>query len=113
MWKPCLVVAALGLLAAGCVYDPLPEEEIRINDRALDVSYCRRLGSVSGTEPTGPTFEPKVTDMLRAVVAKGGTDLLLERRVRGDWSYVHGTAYRCPDAVRQRPRPRAVISVRG
>ena len=107
-WLP---VIALGLLAGGCVYDPTPDEEIRINDRAVDVSYCRRLGPVSGTEPTGPTFEPKLAEMIARVVARGGTDLLLERRVRGDWSYTHGTAYRCPDAVRQRPR--AVISVRG
>ena len=106
----CLVVL-VGLLASGCIYDPTPDEEIRINDRAVDVSYCRRLGSVSGTEPTGPTFEPKLQDMLNAVVKRGGTDLLLERRVRGDWSYTQGTAYRCPDAVRRRPR--AVISVRG
>lgn len=111
MRHPFLAAIVMSLAVAGCVYDPLPEEEIRINDRAVDVSYCQRLGVVSGAEPTGPTFEPKLAAMLAAVVKRGGTDLLLERRVRGDWSYTQGTAYRCPDAVRRRRV--LAISVRG
>lgn len=36
-------------------------------------------------------LEPLRDEALR----RGGTDLLLTRRIRRDWSYVEGSAYRC------------------
>jgi hypothetical protein len=48
----------------------------------------------TGGEPSGPGFVYSLNAMRDAALARGATDLLL-RRVRRDWSFVEGVAYRC------------------
>lgn len=53
-------------------------------------------GLVRGsTVSEGTTFAAPLNLMRDAALQLGATDLLLVRRVRRDWSYVEGVAYRC------------------
>jgi hypothetical protein len=112
-------------LLGGCAYFPTPPDPIRIMDSPSDVAGCRRLGVVGGPVPTngtgpivisslttavpssvapgsvptgglpsGPGFVYSLNAMRDAALSLGATDLLL-RKVRRDWSYVEGVAYRC------------------
>jgi hypothetical protein len=115
----------LGGSLAGCAYFPTPPDPIRLIDSPAEVSGCTRLGPVSGAVPThgtgpvvissltvaapatnvsgpvavpntapGPGFVYELNAMRDRALALGATDLLL-RRVKRDWSYVEGVAYRC------------------
>ena len=109
----------------GCAYFPTPPDPIRYVDSPTDVALCRRLGKVSGAVPTngtgpvvissltvavparnvsgavpppappsGPGFVYELNAMRDRALALGATDLYLHR-LRRDWSYVEGIAYRC------------------
>jgi hypothetical protein len=95
MTRKLFLAGLLALSAGACAYDPTPAERIHIVDSPVDTVSCRRLGTVSGTTPTGPSFAPKLEIMLEQTAALGGTDLYLPRRGGRDWSYVGGIAYRC------------------
>ena len=94
-----IVAVALSVapLLAGC-YTPKPPEPVSFDDSPADIRACRRLGSVSDPIPTGPGLEARLDAMRDATVALGGTDLLLAKRFRRDWSFIEGIAYRCPSA---------------
>ena len=47
-------------------------------------------------EIQGPNFAVRLETMRDAALSLGASDLLLTRRIYRDWSYVSGTAYRCP-----------------
>lgn len=114
--NPKILLAGLLALPAGaCAYHPTPAERIHVVDSPVDTVSCRRLGTVSGTTPTGPSFAPRLETMLEQTAALGGTDLYLPRRSARDWSSVGGIAYRCanrPDVPVIR-RQTTVVRARG
>lgn len=95
MTHKALLAGLLALTAGACAYYPTQAERIHIIDSPVDTVSCRRLGTVSGTTPTGPSFAPRLETMLEQTAALGGTDLYLPKRSGRDWSYVGGIAYRC------------------
>lgn len=50
-----------------------------------------------GVQPEADNFAVRLLPLRDETLRRGGTDLLLVRRIRPDWSYVEGIAYRCPD----------------
>lgn len=50
-----------------------------------------------GVQPEADNFAVRLLPLRDEVLRRGGTDLLLVRRIKPDWSYVEGVAYRCPD----------------
>ncbi len=107
-----LLAVALALLTSACAYRPQPSEQIRIVDSPADVSVCTRLGEVSPTVPTGPSFDDALESMLHGVIALGGTDLYVSRR-SADWALVRGIAYRCGAGVQVRGRVVTVVRAKG
>jgi hypothetical protein len=69
-------------------------------DRTIAVLAAPRAGDVPHPIPTGeisgPNFAVTLEVMRDAALSLGASDLLLSRRIYRDWSYVAGTAYRCP-----------------
>lgn len=110
--RSALFAATLALLASACAYRPEPTDQIRIVDSPADVRVCARLGEVSPTVPTGPTFEDALESMLQNTVALGGTDLYVSQRSR-DWALVRGIAYRCGAGVAVRGRVVTVVRAKG
>ncbi len=104
-----LLATLIALAASACAYRPTPTEVVRIVDSPADIRTCRRLGEVSPPVTTTPGFAWNLEAMLRATVALGGTDLLLDRRGH-DWLVVRGIAYDCHPA---RARERAVVRAAG
>ena len=49
-----------------------------------------------GVQPEAENFAVRIQPLRDEALRRGGTDLLLTRRIKRDWSYVEGTAYRCP-----------------
>jgi hypothetical protein len=96
MRQPILATLACALLVGGCAYTPTLSERVHVVDSPVDVTGCRRLGTVSGATPTGPTFAGRLAAMRVETAALGGTDLYLPRRSRGEWAFVSGVAYHCP-----------------
>ena len=107
-----LTAASLALLASACAYRPEPTEQIRIVDSPADVRVCTRLGEVSPTVPTGPSFDAALEAMLQNTVALGGTDLYVSQQSR-DWALVRGIAYRCGAGVAVRGRVVTVVRAKG
>lgn len=107
MRRIAAVVLTAAPLLGGCVYSPTPTDLVNIDDSPTDVRACLRLGRVGDPVPTMPGFEAALDAMKEATVAIGGTDLLLTRRFRRDWSVVDGVAYRCGAGA-----PTGVIRVR-
>lgn len=72
----------------------------RFSDRTIPVLSYRRATDVPHPIPSGevvgPNFAVTLEVMRDAALALGASDLLLSRRIYRDWSYVAGTAYRCP-----------------
>ncbi|HEX2555387.1 MAG TPA: hypothetical protein VHL98_16935 [Microvirga sp.] len=110
--RSALLAVPLALLASACAYRPEPTDQIRIVDSPADVRVCTRLGEVSPTVPTGPTFEDALESMLQNTVALGGTDLYVSQRSR-DWALVRGIAYRCGAGVAVRGRIVTVVRAKG
>ena len=96
MRTPLIAALACASALAACAYRPTPEDTIFIVDSPVDVTSCRRLGSVSDTVPTGPGFDVPLELMVRRTAELGGTDLYLDNVRRSDFSFVQGTAYLCP-----------------
>jgi len=55
-----------------------------------------RPNPIPSGEIRGPNFAVTLEVMRDAALSLGASDLLLTRRFYHDWSYVSGTAYRCP-----------------
>ena len=110
--RSVILAATLALLASACAYRPEPTDQIRIVDSPADVRVCTRLGEVSPTVPTGPTFEEALESMLQNTVARGGTDLYVSQRSR-DWALVPGIAFRCGAGVAVRGRIVTVVRAKG
>jgi hypothetical protein len=87
-------------------YRPSPTDRVSVVDSIADVRTCQRLGAVSETVSTGPTFEADLQAMLDATVALQGTHLWLQK-VTADWSLVRGVAYDCNPRLRERTILRA------
>ena len=72
----------------------------RFSDRTIAVQAYPRAGDVARPIPSGevigPNFAVTLEVMRDAALSLGASDLLLSRRIYRDWSYVAGTAYRCP-----------------
>ncbi len=49
-----------------------------------------------GVLPEADNFAVRLEPLRDEALRRGATDLLLVRRVKRDWSYVEGVAYRCP-----------------
>ena len=112
MVRLAILVPLLVLFGTACAYRPEPTDQIRIVDSPADVRACTRLGEVSPTVPTGPTFDEALDSMLRNTVALGGTDLYVSRR-SPDWALVRGIAYRCGAGVAVRGRTVTVGRAKG
>jgi hypothetical protein len=48
-----------------------------------------------GVPPDADNFAVRLQPLRDEALRRGATDLLLVRRIRRDWSYVEGIAYRC------------------
>ena len=48
-----------------------------------------------GVQPESENFAVRLQALRDEALNRGATDLLLVRRIRRDWSYVEGVAYRC------------------
>jgi hypothetical protein len=46
--------------------------------------------------PEADSFAVRLEPLRDEALRRGATDLLLVRRIKRDWSYVEGIAYRCP-----------------
>lgn len=72
----------------------------RFSDLTTPVLTTRHYGVVAAPIPhgevIGPNFAVTLEVMRDAALSLGASDLLLTRRIYRDWSYVSGTAYRCP-----------------
>lgn len=72
----------------------------RFSDRTIAVLAYPRPSDVAHPIPRGeilgPNFAVTLEVMRDSALALGASDLLLSRRIYRDWSYVAGTAYRCP-----------------
>lgn len=119
-------LALLGAgLVSGCVYTPVPREQIRLVDSPAEVSRCTSLGTLGEpvrtdgkqpllfnslvtpplpsssflgayeTDPSRPDLAGQIDAMRDTALSRGANTLLLTRRILRDWSYVQGTAYRC------------------
>ena len=110
--RSAISAATLALLVSACAYRPEPTDQIRIVDSPANVRVCTRLGEVSPTVPTGPTFEEALESMLQNTVALGGTDLYVSQQSR-DWALVRGIAYRCGAGVAVRGRVVTVVRAKG
>ncbi|NNM74673.1 hypothetical protein [Enterovirga aerilata] len=49
-----------------------------------------------GVLQSADNFAVRIEPLRDEALQRGATDLLLVRRVKRDWSWVEGTAYRCP-----------------
>ncbi len=49
-----------------------------------------------GVQPEADNFAVRIQPLRDEALRRGATDLLLVRRIKRDWSYVEGVAYRCP-----------------
>jgi hypothetical protein len=114
-----LLAASTALLTTACAgpsvrdvliptftYRPSPTDLVSVVDSPADIRTCRRLGVVSPTVSTGPSFDADLQAMLDATVALQGTHLWLQR-VSTDWSVVRGVAYDCNPRLRERSVIRA------
>lgn len=74
----------------------------RFSDLTVPVLAYPRPGDqpnplpIPNGEIRGPNFAVTLEVMRDSALALGASDLLLTRRFYRDWSYVSGTAYRCP-----------------
>lgn len=70
------------------------------SDLTIPILTYPRPGDVPNPIPSGeivgPNFAVTLEVMRDAALTLGASDLLLTRRIYRDWSYVAGTAYRCP-----------------
>jgi hypothetical protein len=48
-----------------------------------------------GVQPEADNFAVRIQPLRDEALRRGATDLLLVRRIKRDWSYVEGIAYRC------------------
>lgn len=72
----------------------------RFSDRTVPVFTVPHPGylppPIPRGEVIGPNFAVTLEVMRDAALSLGASDLLLTRRTYQDWSFVAGTAYRCP-----------------